>query len=382
MSTTQHQPSPGSPLQRVRSPKQWYVLFHFKPSELEQLLRLENARRQRRHLRLFEYFMPGQFLPEAEPDPYARNLEEQRALAATVNEMRDVLRTYVFIRASSREIQRLLNQSWNRDARLQLRFRNNHDGTHIVMPDASMQQFITVCCEHRQYFTFGPPIVDISLHETVVIRTGPFQDTEARVLDIQQTDSGLSLTLGIPFFCGEQTLLLGDYTPDDLHLPLSVGSLLNNQFVDNVCQQVLSVLYRRMKSLSAPFRSSDDPSDQTLLNQVSHYGYVRMTHVPSHVRFRCMLALCAVLRFDADARLSLVTELQALLADDARLSEADRALIQATLYVCTADASCRTAAKTWWQSHKDDSDTLSRLMPLVTRLNRRFFKQHHISTHG
>ena len=64
--------------------------------------------------------------------------------------------------------------------------------------------------------------------------------------------------------------------------------------------------------------------------------------------------------------------------DSRQTTEADRALIQAVLYIATADVDCRRAAKTYWQEHKEEDSTLARLMPLVTRINRKFFNRHNI----
>lgn len=364
-------------IQRVRYPKQWFVMHHLEPSEIDRLLQQENEQRKSRRLRLFEYFIPYLFLPHAEADEYAKDVEEQRWRAEENNDLRRILRSYVFIKASDREMARLVRRDWNRYSRLQLFFSNNHDGSHVIMPERHMRQFITTCCEKRQRFTFGPPVVDIHKNDVVIIKRGAFEDSEAVVLDAQQTAGGISLTLGIPFFCGEKTLHLKDMTPDDIHLPRTVETLLNNRFIDNVEQQVLTVLYHRMKADQSAAPAGAE-TDEEILNQVYHYSYVQMSDTPSCIRFRCLLLLCATLRLDVEGRTAIATELQTLLTATPQPDEAHQALLRAALYVATADNDYRTAAKAYWQSHRDVLPTLSSLMPLVTRLNCRFFKRHKV----
>jgi len=367
----------GEMIKHIRHPKQWFVMHHLEPSVIDRLLQLENEYRKGRGLRLFEYFIPYLFLPNAEADKYADNAEEQSWRAEENNELRRILHSYVFIKASNHEMTRLVHREWNRLSRLHLFFSKNHDGSRVVMSEKHMRQFITTCCENRQRFTFGPPIEDIRKNDVVVIKRGVFEDSEAVVLDAQQTANGISLTLGIPFFCGEKTLQLKNMTPDDLHLPRTVETLLNDQFIDNVEQQVLNVLYRRMKdgrtSASAP-----EETDEDVLNEIYHYSYVQMSDNPSHIRFRCLVLLCATLRMDVEGRMAIATELQSLLNAAQQPDEAYQALLKSVLYVATANSDYRTAAKAYWQSHRDELPTLSNLMPLVTRLNRRFFKRHKV----
>lgn len=373
MSMTKQKSSPTE----IRFPKQWYVMYHLEPEEIDRKMQLENEHRREKGLRLFEYFIPYLFLPVAEPDLYADDAKAQVVRAGEVNDLRRAIRRYVFVKASAREIASLVRRDWNRDARVRLYFCNSHDGSHVVMGDKPMQQFITVCCDNRQRFTFGPPVVDVEKYDTVVIKNGAFKDSEAKVLDVQQTASGLSITLGIPFFCGEKTLQLKGCTADDIHLPRTVETLLNDHFVDNVEKKLLTVLAHRLKGIVGEYTDGEE-SDEASLNRISHYAYVSMPDTRSHIRFRCLMLLCAALRIDSVIRESMAAEIGSLLDSGKDIDDAGKALIQASLYVATGNADCRTSAKTYWQAHREEQTTLSRLMPLVTRLNRRFFKHHKI----
>ena len=352
----------------------WYVMLHLEPRHIERLLQQENEWRRQRGLRLFEYFIPYLFLPKAVPDKYAKDASRQTVLATESNDLRAALHNYVFIRATSHEISTLVEQPWNRDGRLHLYFYRSRYGRRIIMPDKMMTPFVTICCENRQRFTFGDPVVDIQAQDTVVIRTGTFKDTEAKVLDVHQTAGGISMTLGIPFFNGEKMLTLYDCKPSDSHLARSVETLLNDRFIDNVESQLLTILYHRMKRIS-------QEEDVATLNHLYHYSYVRMSDVPSHLRFRAMMLICATLRNDVEGRESLIAELNSLLDGTLEPTTPEQAYLLAALYIATANVDCRTAAKRYWQQHPQPSGPLSRLMPLVTRLNRQTFKSFNATVH-
>ena len=376
MSMSERKNSPTEKAKKIRYPKHWYVMFHLEPDDIEAKLQQENEKRKDKGLRLFEYFIPYQFLPNAEPDAYAKDAASQKEQAEASNDLRKALRTYVFIKGTLKEMVRLVSQEWNRQSRLQLFFRRSHDGHHIVMAEKKMRQFITTCCENRQRFTFGPPIEDIESYDTVVIKNGVFKDTEAKVIDVQHTATGISVTLGIPFFCGEKTLQLKDYKTSDLNLPHTVETLLNDNFIAQVEKSILTVLAHRIKGTGD---GADGVSDEAILNQVYHYSYVQMNDSSSHLRFRCMLIICAALRMDDDGRKALADELCSLLSSGKVLSEADAALIRASLYIATAHVEYRAAAKEYWQTHREEETLLCRLMPLVTRISRKFFKHHRIT---
>lgn len=358
-----------------RSQKHWYVMLHFEPEEIERKLQQENAQRGQRGSMLLEYFVPYTFLPRAVPDKYAKDAEQQASDARQANSLRQALRRFLFIRAGSREIVSLVHRDWNRESRLHLFFYNTRSGEHITMPDEKMRQFITLCCESLQRFDFGPPITDIDSCDTVVIKNGPLKDAEAKVIGVQHTASGVSLTLGLPFFCGEKTLVLENTSLDDVHLPRTVESLLNDRFIDNVENALLTVLHHRLRPSAPPV--GEEPEEQ-LLNRIFHYSYVRMPDLPSYLRFRALMLVCATLRLDVESRRHIATELSSQLEGNPSVTAADQAFIQAALYVATGAAACRSAAKAYWQAHREDGGPVCRIMPIVTRLDRRFFRLHKV----
>ena len=244
--------------QTIRQTKKWYVLIHLEPELIERHLQWENEERRQKGLRLFEYFIPYQFLPKAVPDQYAKDAESQNRYADDTNDLRKTLRQFVFIKASPNEVSRLVHQPWNREGRLHLHFYVSRNGHRITMPDPMMESFVTLCCENRQRFTFGPPIENVDEFDTVVIATGVFKDTEARILDVQDTSHGISITLGIPFFNGEKMLTLTDFKLSDVHLPHTVESLLNEHFISNVETGKQSMNIRKLLLISDALNVSTD----------------------------------------------------------------------------------------------------------------------------
>ena len=355
----------------IRRSKHWYVMLHLEPAQIEHHLQQENEERRQKGLRLFEYFVPYQFLPKAVPDQYAKNLEEQEKEAADANALRHTMHHFVFIKASSNEMARLVGRRWNREGRLHMHFYLSHDGRRITMPDKMMESFITLCCENRQRFTFGPPIEHINDFDTVVIAEGSFKDTEAKVLDVQHTADGISITLGIPFFNGEKTLRLPGYKPSDLHLPLTVETLLNEHFIDNVEAELIAILDRRVKR---PHDTGSKKSEAATLNHLFHYSHVRIHDRPSHCRFRALMLICAALRSDMESRNALAAEALQMLDNHSAAATEEQAYLMAALYVATAKADYRTAAKHYQQQHADTAPSLNRIMSPVKRMNKSFFK--------
>ena len=357
--------------QTIRQTKKWYVLIHLEPELIERHLQWENEERRQKGLRLFEYFIPYQFLPKAVPDQYAKDAESQNRYADDTNDLRKTLRQFVFIKASSNEVSRLVHQPWNREGRLHLHFYVSRNGHRITMPDPMMESFVTLCCENRQRFTFGPPIENVDEFDTVVIATGVFKDTEARILDVQDTSHGISITLGIPFFNGEKMLTLPDFKLSDVHLPHTVESLLNEHFISNVETTLVDILDRRVKRPKDTDRFHDDVA---ALNHIFHYSYVKMPDRPSYCRFRALMLICAALRIDMDSRRALTAEVEQMVAGLSEATSEEHAYLMAALYIATGNATYRTMAKQYQQQHADTALSLNRIMSPVKRMNRQFFK--------
>ncbi len=355
----------------IRRTKSWYVLIHLEPALIERHLQMENEERRQKGLRLFEYFIPYQFLPKAVPDQYAKNLAEQRRDVDESNDLRRTMHYFVFIKASSNEITRLVGRPWNREGRLHMHFYYSRDGHRVIMPERMMESFITLCCENKQRFTFGPAIEHLEDFDTVVIAEGSFKDTEAKILDVQHTTNGISVTLGIPFFNGEKTLKLPGFKPSDLHLPHTVETLLSDHFVDHVESELIAILDRRVKH---PKDTGFDQSDAATLNHLFHYSYVKMPDIPSHCRFRALMLICSALRVDKESCKALTAEVQQLLAGHTEATTEEQAYLMAALYIATANADYRTAAKHYQQQHADTAPSLSRILSPVKRMNKTFFK--------
>lgn len=355
----------------------WYVMLHLEPEMIEHYLQQENEQRRQKNLRLLEYFIPFQFLPKAVPDQYAKDVRQQRSEAADVNDLRRTLHNFVFVKATDREMTRLVNRPWNREGRLRMSFYYTHDGRRITMPAAMMEKFINLCLKGRQRFSFGPAIDNIDDFDTVVIARGTFCDTEAKVLDVQHTAEGISLTLGIPFFSGEKMLTLPGYRLCDLHLPRMVETLLNDHFVDNVEAQLAGILDRRIRRESA---AEQEKADVATLNHLFHYSYVRLHDVASQCRFRALMLICAALRADSESRDAMTEEAVSLLGGRTEAAGEHDAYLMAALYVATANADYRTAAKHFLQQHADTAHSLGSIMKPVKRMNKKFFKSIQVKT--
>ena len=352
--------------------RHWFIMLHLEPEMIELLLQKENACRRDNGLPLLKYFVPFRFLPKVQPDLWADNAREQKQMAAESNYLRTALRKFVFICATETEITKLVFEGWNRDGRVHLHFYLSRFGQRLTMPDHLMKAFISLCCEKRQRFSFGPPIEDVSVREVVTISQGPFHDCQATVLDVQSTSDGISITLGIPLFNGETTLTLHDYKPSQIHLPRQVEELMSNQFVENVEVKLTDIIRRRIYGRTTP--ATDHEDDATLID-LYHYSYIQMKDSPMQGRFRALMLVCATLRGDIEGQTSLTAEILQMLDGSTEAATAEQAYLMAALYIATADADYRTAAKQYCQQHPDSSDILARIMPLVKRMDKKFFRR-------
>jgi len=346
----------------------WFVMLHLNPLLIERQLMAENADRRESDLPLYEYFIPYRFLKKAVAEQYTSNATKEAKVAAKTNSWRDDLRHFVFIKTTGREISHLVDKPWNREGRLHLRFYRTKSGKRITVPEQMMTPLITLCCENRQRFSFGPPVKEVAEQDVVVIREGLFKDIEATVLQVQHTADGISLTLGIEMFDGTKSLRLPGYRVGDVRFRKGSADILNDYFIDNVENELLQILRRRIKRHET---EETRRKDAATLNYLYHYSYIHIDDAATYRRFRALMLLCATLRKDAFGKATLTAEVQEMLGGVSLPATDEQACLMAALFIATGHADYRTSLKAYRQQHEIISPSLQAFMPLITRLKTR-----------
>lgn len=346
----------------------WHVMLHLAPEKIERQLQTENVERQTDGFPLLEYFIPFRFLRHAVPEKFTDHADQQERDAQETNDFRDDLRNFVFIKGTPKEVEKLVISRWNREGRLHLRFYRTRSGTKILIPDREMIPFITLCSEQRQRFTIGPPLKNIQVRESVVIRRGIFKDFPATVLDVQHTAEGISLTLGIPMFSGMKTLHLPAFRTADVRLEKGTTDLLNDHFIDNVESELLAIFRQRILRRET---MKHQAKNVATLNSLFHFNYLTMSDEGIHRHFRALMLLCAILRKDTYSAEAIADELASVLGDVTEPATDEQAYIMAVLYLHTRDVRLRTAVKEYRRQQPSCPESLQRLISLISRIKNR-----------
>ena len=351
------------------SEQNWYVMLHLSPKLIEKQLLYENELRRADHLPLLQYFIPYHFIGHAVPEQHGKHAKKQSEQARRSNELRDDLRNFVFIKGDEQQMFELVDKPWNTDGRLHLRFYKTKSGTPITVKPEFMQPFITLCCEHRQRFSIGPSVPQVTKNDIVYIRHGLFKDFPATVLDVQSTSEGISLTLGVSMFEGTKTLELHDYSPDDIRKEKGAGYLFSTNFILEIEEKLLHILRQRVnRHENTPARQLENA---TVLDDLFHYSYITMSDIPLHQHFRTLMLWCATMRKDILSIESITPEVQGFLTDQSVPTNDNEAFMMAVLFLATKDADYRTAVKAYRAEHPSCKPSLQQLTSLIARVRSR-----------
>lgn len=352
------------------SEQKWYVMLHLSPKLIEKQLLYENEQRLTEKKPPLQYFIPYHFIGHAVPEQHGEKVKQQTEQARRSNELRDDLRNFVFIKGDEQQMYELVDKPWNTDGRLHLRFYKSKSGTPITVKPEFMQPFITLCCEHRQRFSIGPTVQQqISKQDLVYIRHGLFKDFPATVIDVQSTATGISLTLGVSMFEGTKTLLLHDYSPEDIRKEKGAGYLFSTNFILEVEEQLLHIFRQRVNHYeNTPARRLENA---TTLDDLFHYSYITLSDTALHQQFRTLMLWCATMRKDILSIESITNEVQGFLADKSVPTNDNEAFMMAVLFLATKKADYRTAVKNYRNEHPACKPNLQLLTSLITRVRNR-----------
>ena len=289
----------------------WYVMTHLEPEELEPHLIDQQAKDTESDSAPLRYFIPFLLLnrlskPEKEGPDFDSYLISRKSRPVTENEqandeIRRALRRYVFIQAPKAELDKMLQEYWNK-GRVRLNYYKDIDGIDAIIPDVLMHQFIQACIQRRERFSLSPHVRSIEKGATVTIRRGVFKDLQAEVFQVTHTSSGIRLTLSIEFFGGTQDIRLYDKTLEDIELAHDDNFVISNDFLAHVEELLLTILERKVSRYAGLDADKARLEDMRKLNLLSIYHTFETTDPQLSARYDALMLICAALRQDPESR--------------------------------------------------------------------------------
>ena len=340
---------------------------HMDPTLIEKQLQMMNEQRVEDGLPEVIYVIPYRYMKRAVPTHGKMSRKEQREMAHN-NMIRQSYHRFVFIKATDAEIQHIVDQPWNRDGRLHLRYYRTHAGVPICITEHEMRPLIKLFIEQRQRFSFESPETQLATCEEVIVKDGTFKNFKASVLECRYTSKGIHLTLGIPVFNGEKMLKIYNCKPTDVVVRGQLEWLFSETSLQTIETELLRILRCRIKHRNT---ETSNRTDVETLNNYSLLSYLKFNNIKRANHFRVLMLLTASLRRDMDMKQRLAAEVQKRIADTNNPTTDDEAFGVAVLYVATHDAAYRTSAKRYAQSHTITSAALQQLLPLIKDLRTR-----------
>lgn len=344
----------------------WFAMTTANPRLTEALLLQENARRAAMGLTAFQYFVPYQFLQRRQSDAHPREAQSN-------NEIRSALHRYIFIRSTEPVLRSLLMDDASAAGFRELWFMYDKEHRCLTVSDHAMEQFIEGCNDRNLQFELWPAVGHLEKNVEVVINTGPFKGTKARILNVRQGKNGSLLTVGFHVLAGTMLLRMSAVQEQDVLYGGGVTKSDRRQngyrLIEDTQRRLFEILDHRARKLT------DDAivrKDAQSLDAIYNYRYHQFPTDASRRHFLALLLISAVLRHDAEDCQRLQTQAEADLADINQRSPSKaatdvRTWLQCALYIATGNPQYRADAKAYVQSGKTASEPLQQLVRMIRK---------------
>lgn len=351
----------------------WFVMTSLNPQRTDELLAEVNSIRKEEGQNLIQRFIPYQFLkrriandnPEdtAEDSQYF-NPKNRKDVQAN-NQLRSLLRRYIFVRAPEAELERLLTAEKTREDFRILWFCLDKSKHRITVPDASMERFINACCDMRLKFEVWPAISGLERNEEVILNTTEFKGQRARVLEVRQIPGGeVELTVGFHIFADTVLVKLRHIRLKDVLSESKTASPTTREsnrykFIEDTQRKVFSLMNNR--------------KDTRILDQLNTYRYREFETPTLQAKYCALMLLCTVLSNDAHAQNQFVAKAKAILTQLTTATAADKqphdtiAYLQSALYIATQHQPYRDAATDYFRTLPKLSSTHRHLLHFMYR---------------
>ena len=286
-------------------------MTHLEPEELEPHLIDQQAKDTEGDSTPLRYFIPYLLLnrlskPEKEGPDFDSYLISRKSRPVTENEqandeIRRALRRYVFIQAPKAELDKMLQEYWNK-GRVRLNYYKDIDGIDAIIPDVLMHQFIQACIQRRERFSLSPHVRSIEKGATVTIRRGAFKDLQAAVFHVTHPSPSIRHTQTIESYAGTHHISIYAKTLTDNELANDDNFVISNDFLAHVEELLLTILERKVSRYAGLDADKARLEDMRKLNLLSIYHTFETTDPQLSTRYDALMLICATLRQDPESR--------------------------------------------------------------------------------
>lgn len=357
--------------------ERWWVLRHLNPEAIDLQLSRLNERRAADDKEALVYFIPYQYAKEAE---YKKeNDKDYNNKVKENNTLRSTLHYYLFIKATEAEIKILVSDEWNRTSRLRLTICRTKSGEALWATAKDMDDLIALMSEHREMFNLEPSPEGFQVDDKVMLKAKVFKGYEFYVTKVRKKEKGASLTLEMPIFNGRFILKTKSVDVARQHLPMKIQDLLSPDYVKKVEQALVRIVRHRYGRRKSTGIKQNTESDAQTLHDLQFMSYMEFDDSAVHNHVKTLLLLHAVLRKDRHSVECYVPIVEQMLSNTAEATTDEDALRMAVLYLATQNVNYRDAAKRYEQQHKQLSEPLSQLMPVIKYIRFRITTQKKLS---
>lgn len=350
-----------APFNQPDVPLKWYVLTTLDPKDSEEHLSSSSM----------PYFIPYQFLKRHStslPHVNDATVPGSSTMVRANNEIRSILRRYVFVRSTEEQLSSFLHGDWNQYSNNRLQFFLDRTRSKVTVNDSMMDRFMEACSDLRLKFEICTPIDDIETDEEVVLNTTPFRGERAKVLEVHHTPHGVDLTLGLQIFSGSILLRLTEVSERDIIRYESGNRKIDSRhLIDNMQRRLLQILSRQVHGKHTT-RSLQ--RDHSTLDHLSSFRPPLAKKASSARHFLALQLICAFLRKDditcRELSEKAKSELSIIEADDKqKATSCVQAYLNVALYIATGNPTYREAAKSYVKERQPSSQALRRFVSLV-----------------
>jgi hypothetical protein len=327
----------------------WYVMVHQNPRWIETML-LKDSRGELTKavdpvLPPYEFFVPFQFLRPS-----------------TDEDLREDLRSFVFIQVSEKRIHDIITSEWNVGARSHLHHYRDTNGHVVTISDGEMQQLRTTLQSRQLKVFFGQPIGDMAVGDTVILQFDPWKGKIGKVEKIAYKKNRLVMTVGVNIMNRTKSVKFEDlHDGDVLFADEERGRLLSGNLIENFENEMVSILGHKFREKN-PDKVIKDCSR---LIRLLSYASLQLTDADDHKRFTALMLLCSYLLFETEARDRYKAQVAEWLDGVCEARTATEAYLMVAMYVVTRKPWFRDAAKAYRKSHPDCPDVIRRFLSKV-----------------
>ena len=278
------------------------------------------------------------------------------------------LRRFLFVKGTKGQMDLLKERNpWTLS---KLRYYLNHARQPITIRDQEMQAFRAMCADSRIDCEIWSTVDDLELNEKVKLKTTPFKDWEARIIERKRTKNGIRFTVGLDVVGGTMLLRIKDLKEEDIERTTSPDRKKQEyKFVEWVKTHIKTVIDHHT---DASYTDVQKEEDRKILNKVWEYRFSTVSSPTGRRHFRAMMLICARLLKDKEGSKKMQALVEKELNEIAQDPPSKRATdswacLQVAMYIATKNPVYRDAAKEYERKYQPKSTFLHSLIQVVRR---------------